>query len=226
MDYCRQEILFGKKGQSNLKNSKVVIVGCGGTGSIILANLVRAGIKRIRVIDYDVVDVTNLHRMPLFNESDLDMSKAEVIADKFGVEGIFDKLDGSSLYLLDGFDLIMDGTDNLKTRFLINDYSIKKGVPWIYSGAIQSRGVVGFFEGKSPCFNCVFEGARDVEKCSTHGVMNSAVITAGSIASGEAQKFLARKGKVLTGLLFFDLFRNSYEIVNIKSRSDCRVCQG
>ncbi|MDF2608376.1 MAG: molybdopterin biosynthesis protein MoeB [Bacillales bacterium] len=190
--YSRQ-ILFnpiGKLGQEKLINSRVVVVGVGALGSVVVNHLVRAGVGFIRIIDRDVVDLSNLQRQTLFNEDDVVNNLPKVIAAKKTLEKINSKVVIDSIIgdlnpdnaeeLLTGFDVIIDGTDNLITRFLINDVAVKNRIPWVHGGAVSSRGMFAvIIPGVTPCYRCLFPevpfAASDT--CDTVGVLSATTAT-------------------------------------------------
>jgi len=239
--YSRQ-VLFpgiGKKGQERLAAARVAIVGCGATGSAIASLLGRAGVGTLRIIDRDYVEASNLQRQSLFEESDAAESLPKAIAAArriaaFNSDIILepraaDLVPGNVASLLEGFQLIMDGTDNFETRYLINDYAVSKAVPWIYSAAVGSYGVtLNVIPGETACLACIFPDSPRgiVESCETAGILNSAVNLVASIASAEALKFLVGAGEKLRRTLFsFDVWTNEHaEVGAAKPRAGCRTC--
>src|SRR4051812_25740146 len=177
--YSRQ-ILFegiGAEGQRQLAASRVVIVGCGATGSAVAALLARAGVGTLTIIDRDYVEPSNLQRQVLFDEEDAreSLPKAAAAARKIAlfnsavnvVAAVAD-LTPDSLHLLEGAHVILDATDNFETRYLINDFAVKHGVPWIYAAAVASYGVtMNIVPGETACLACIFPAAPSgtVETC-------------------------------------------------------------
>jgi molybdopterin-synthase adenylyltransferase len=239
--YSRQ-VLFagiGPEGQERLLNSRVAIVGCGATGSAIAALLARAGVGMLRIIDRDYVEPSNLQRQTLFDERDAQESvpKAIAAAEKISsfnsqivVEPHANDLTPENIgELLAGAQLVLDGTDNFETRYLINDYAVKHSLPWIYCAAVGSLAAsMNILPGETACLACIFpespKGALDT--CETSGILNSAVNFAASVAATEALKLLTGAIPALRQtLLSFDLWRNERaEISANKPRADCRVC--
>jgi molybdopterin-synthase adenylyltransferase len=240
--YSRQ-LLFqgiGPDGQSKLQSSKIVIVGCGATGSATAALLSRAGIGTLRIIDRDYVEPSNLQRQSLFDESDAaeSMPKALAAAKKiasFNSEIVVDPhvkdLTPSNIQeLLAGMDLILDGTDNFETRYLINDFAVQQKVPWIYTAAVAAYGVtMNILPGETACLSCIFSIAPSGtnETCDTAGVLNSAVNLFASIEATEAIKILVgAKDKIRRTMLSYDLWSNERSEMSIASaRTDCETCQ-
>ncbi len=239
--YSRQ-ILFkgiGAEGQRRLGVSSVAIVGCGATGSALASLLARAGVGSIRIIDRDYVEPSNLQRQSLFDEADAAESVPKAIAAARRIAAfnsqivvdprVADLIPGNIAELLEGSDLVLDGTDNFETRYLINDYAVKNSVPWIYTAAVGSYGVtLNVLPGRTACLACIFPELPQgtFETCETAGILNSAVNVAASIAATETLKILVDAGnQVRRTLLSFDVWWNDRaEIATDTPRPDCRVC--
>jgi adenylyltransferase/sulfurtransferase len=241
--YSRQ-VLFrgiGEEGQRKLATAKVAIVGCGATGSALAGLLGRAGVGLVRIIDRDYVESSNLQRQALFDEADAAESLPKAIAaarkisafnSDIEVESKVDDLVPSNIEaLLQGSDLILDGTDNFETRYLINDYAVERSLPWIYSAAVGSYAVtLNVVPGQTACLACIFPDSPQgmVETCETSGILNSAVNLVASIAATEALKFLVEgtgNPALRRTLLSFDLWTNEHaEISAAKPRANCRAC--
>jgi len=239
--YSRQ-VLFtgiGPKGQAKLEASRITIVGCGATGSVLASLLGRAGVGTIRIIDRDFVESSNLQRQSLFDENDVEQSMPKSVAAArkiaaFNSEVVVDPrvadLTPTNVEeLLDNNQLILDGTDNFETRYLINDFAIENSVPWIYTAAVGSYGAtMNVVPGKTACLACVFteppKGA--IETCETAGVLNSAVNLISSIAATEAIKILVgAEDRIRRTLLSFDVWENEQaEVPAQRPRSQCRTC--
>src|SRR5882762_415948 len=188
--YSRQ-ILFqgiGAEGQQRLVTARVAVVGCGATGSAVASLLARAGVGAIRIIDRDYVEPSNLQRQTLFDEVDARESLPKAIAAARRIAAfnsqivpepkVADLTPENIDSLLEGAELILDGTDNFETRYLVNDYAVKAGVPWIYAAAVGSYGVtLNVIPGETACLACVFPDSPHgiIETCETAGVLNSAV---------------------------------------------------
>ncbi len=239
--YSRQ-ILFkgiGAEGQRKLGASSVAIVGCGATGSALASLLARAGVGSIRIIDRDYVEPSNLQRKSLFDEADAAESVPKAIAAARRIAAfnsqivvdprVADLIPSNIAELLGGSDLVLDGTDNFETRYLINDYAVKNSVPWIYTAAVGSYGVtLSVLPGRTACLACIFPELPQgtFETCETAGILNSAVNVAASIAATETLKILVGAGnQVRRTLLSFDVWWNDRaEIAADTPRPDCRVC--
>lgn len=239
--YSRQ-VLFpgiGPDGQRRLAAAKVAVVGCGATGSAIVSLLARAGVGTLRVIDRDYVEPSNLQRQSLFDEADAAESLPKAIAaarrialfnSQIEVEPrVADVTPGNVEVLLSGMELVLDGTDNFETRYLINDFAVKNSLPWIYTAAVGSYGVtLNVLPGRTACLACIFPDAPRgaVETCETSGILNSAVNLAASVAATEALKLLVgAEDQVRRTLLSFDVWRNDRaEVAANRPRPGCRAC--
>jgi molybdopterin-synthase adenylyltransferase len=239
--YSRQ-VLFpgiGQEGQRKLAAARVALVGCGATGSALASLLARAGVGAIRVIDRDYVEPSNLQRQSLFDESDAAQSLPKAIAAARKISAfnsqivieprVADLVPANVESLLSGMQLILDGTDNFETRYLLNDFAVKAFLPWIYTAAVSSYGVtLNVLPGRTACLACLFpdppRGA--FETCETAGILNSAVNLAASIAATEAIKLLVGAHHQLRrSLLSFDVWTNERaEITAANPRPGCRAC--
>jgi adenylyltransferase/sulfurtransferase len=241
--YSRQ-VLFteiGVAGQNKLSQSRVVIVGCGATGSVLASLLARSGVGTLRILDRDYVEASNLQRQSLFDENDARESVPKAIAAarqiaRFNSEimvepHVADLIPANVDSLLGGCDLILDGTDNFETRYLINDYAVKNSAAWIYAAAVGSYGVtMNILPGETACLACIFpESPRGtVETCETAGILNSAVNLVASLAATEALKFLVgARARMRRTLLSWDCWTNEQaELAAIRPRAGCRACSG
>ncbi len=238
--YSRQ-ILFaeiGEAGQERLLAASAVLVGCGALGTVQANLLARAGLGRLRVIDRDFVEPSNLQRQTLFDEADAReaLPKAVAAAQKLRainpdveVEGVVvDLVPRNAEELLAGFPLILDGTDNFETRFLINDVAVKLGVPWIYGAAVGSYGVtMAIRPGETACLACLLEsaGAGVEETCDTVGVLNAAVGVIASLQVAEAIKLLVGKSDLPPArLASFDVWIGRFQSIRVARNPDCRAC--
>jgi adenylyltransferase/sulfurtransferase len=239
--YSRQ-ILFagiGREGQKRLAAARVAVVGCGATGSALAALLARAGVGTLRIIDRDYVEASNLQRQSLFDEHDAveSLPKAVAAARKIATFNseivveteVADLTPANIEHLLAGVELVLDGTDNFETRYLINDYAVKNSLPWIYAAAVGSYGVtMTAVPGETACLACVFpESPRGTfETCDTAGILNSSVNVVAGIEATEALKVLVgARDRLRRTLLSFDLWTNERSEISIAHpRADCRAC--
>jgi len=239
--YSRQ-VLFsaiGAEGQRRLGESRVAIVGCGATGSSVVSLLARAGVGHLRIIDRDYVEPSNLQRQLLFDQADAADSLPKAIAaarkitsfnPEIAVESrVSDLAPGNVEELLEGAQLVLDGTDNFETRYLINDFAVSKNIPWIYAAAVASYGVtMNVLPGETACLACIFPDSPrgTFETCDTAGILNSAAASIAAVEATEALKLLVGdRASLRRTLLSFDLWRNDHaEITAGKPRADCRAC--
>ena len=239
--YSRQ-VLFpgiGADGQRRLVESRVAIVGCGATGSALGSLLARSGVGNLRIIDRDYVEPSNLQRQLLFDETDAADSVPKAIAasrkiaqfnSQIAAEPHVADLTPENVdQMLTGVHLILDGTDNFETRYLINDFAVKNFLPWIYAGAVGSYATtMNIVPGETACLACLFPDAPEgmLETCDTAGILNSAVNLAASIAATEALKLLiGARPQLRKTLLSYDLWLNQRsEIAAGNPRPDCRTC--
>lgn len=232
--YIKQRIFLGLQADARLRSQRVAIVGLGATGSVVASWLARAGIGHLTVIDRDLIEMSNLHRQILYKEADLFKPKAEIAAAhllainseiEINAE-IADITSGNIRQLLANFDLIIDGTDNFETRFLINDYSFITKTPWIYSGVIGGEGVVWTIAPpRTPCLRCLIEEpplADSVDTCNSKGVIGPAVGIIGSWASVQALKILIGE-QPSEEIACFDFWHNEWKFIKPPT-SRCKFC--
>ena len=239
--YSRQ-VLFhgiGAEGQTRLAEARVAIVGCGATGSAVASLLARSGVGTIRIIDRDYVEPSNLQRQTLFDEADARESLPKAIAAARRIAGfnsqiivepqVADLTPDSIEVLLEGVSVVLDGTDNFETRYLINDFAVKNNLPWIYAAAVGSYGVtLNVLPDVTSCLACIFAESPygTFETCETAGILNSAVNLVASIEATEAIKLLVgARDKMRRSLLSFDVWTNERaEVQAAKPRPGCRAC--
>jgi molybdopterin/thiamine biosynthesis adenylyltransferase len=244
--YSRQ-ILFseiGEAGQQRLLESSAVIVGCGALGTALANLLVRAGVGKLRIVDRDFVEPSNLQRQTLFEESDAQEALPKAVAAErrlrainsgVAVEGIIaDVSPKNAEELLRGFPVILDGTDNFETRFLLNDVAIHLNVPWIYAAVVASYGVtLTVRPGESACLACALESedtngsqtAGTEDTCDTIGVLGAAAGVIASIEAAEAIKLLTGKSDAVGGrLVSFDVWTGKFQSVRVARNPQCRAC--
>ncbi len=240
--YSRQ-ILFreiGEEGQKKLLAGKVALIGCGALGSAQADLLVRAGIGRLRIIDRDFVEASNLQRQTLFDEEDARQSLPKAVAAKkkllavnpdCQIEDIVGDATPSTIEeWVEGFDVILDGTDNFETRFLINDVAVKRNIPWVYGGAVGSYGATMTIRpGKTACLACVLRerpALGMVETCDTLGVLAVVAQTIAAIQASEAMKLLLGREDALHGqLISVDMWTNQRSAMRMPDRNpECLAC--
>ena len=229
MRYSRQELFIGKKGQQQLQNSKVAIMGLGALGTVSAELLARAGIGHLTLIDRDIVELTNLQRQGLFLEEDLGKPKSlqaqkrlEKINSEITIEPHFIHLDYENIDLIKA-NIILDCSDNLETRFLLNEFSIRENTPLIYSAAVRDKGYIfSVLPGKA-CLNCILNQKKTIETCETSGVLNTTTHLIASLQVSEAIKILTHNYPK-HDLLFVDLSKNVIKKIKVKKNPRCQSC--
>ena len=239
--YSRQELFpgIGREGQKRLGECRVTLIGCGALGSHIAQHLVRAGVGALRLCDRDYVELNNLQRQVLFDEDDVDQHLPKVVAATAKLERINSQVsldprvvDVSASNVLDlirDSDLVLDGTDNFVTRFLLNDACLQAGTPWVYGGCVGSHGMVlPIIPGETPCFACFLPELPDpgtAATCDTAGVLGPAIGVVSALQCSEALKLLVgARDRMLEGLLTVDLWRNDYRSLRLARNPQCDAC--
>lgn len=243
--YSRQ-ILFqhiGEERQKVLLKSSAVVIGCGALGTVSSSYLTRAGIGQIRIIDRDFIEECNLQRQILFDENDISdnlpkaiaaQRKLQKINSKIQIEGIVTDINYSNIdELIDGVDIVIDGTDNFETRFLINDFCVKNSIPWIYGACIGSRGLImNIIPSETPCLRCVFETMPQIGSfptCDTAGVIGSIASIIASLQVTEAIKILTDDYISLNKkLLEIDVWATKFKQIDVsglKELNNCPTCK-
>jgi adenylyltransferase/sulfurtransferase len=244
--YHRQTLLrqIGPDGQEKLASSRVLLVGCGALGSVLAEQLVRAGVGNLRIVDRDVVELTNLQRQTLFDESDAAEGVPKAVAAERRLRGINSEVRIEPIVadfhagnaeelasLLGRPELILDGTDNVETRLLINDLAVKHAVPWVYGACVGTEGrVMTVRPGDGPCLRCLFSDpptAGELPTCDTAGVLGPLAGVVASLQAVAAIKLLsgnaAAAGREITVI---DVWSNRIRNIDTTDarRTDCRTC--
>jgi adenylyltransferase/sulfurtransferase len=239
--YARQVVFpgLGIEGQRLLRAGRVLVVGVGGLGSWAAELLVRAGVGFLRLVDDDRVELVNLHRQALYGEADALWAAPKVtaarerigqISSRAKVEPVIARLNASNIETLAaGMDLIVDGTDNFAARYVINDYSLKAGIPWVFAGVIQAEGqVMAVVPGRTACLRCILETPPppcEDPNCRTAGILGPAAAAIASVQAIEAIKILSgRIDRVSACLLKMDFWSNSVQRIEVPPRPDCPCC--
>ena len=240
MRYDRQVAFkaLGETGQRALGGGMALLVGLGGLGSHAASLLARAGVGTLRLVDPDRVDWTNLHRQALFTEPDASAGAAKVeaaakhlkkINSEVSIEPIADSVNAANIErLAGGVDVILDGTDNFATRFIINDFAVKFERPWVFAGVLQAGGqVMPVLPRRTACLRCVYESPPDnAETCVTAGVLGPAVAAVAALLAGEALKILAGQlDRINPYLTRLDLWNNTVQRIDARPRDDCPCCR-
>lgn len=243
--YARQ-IRFaplGEHGQRRLMESRALVCGCGALGSFAANLLVRAGVGTVRIVDRDFVETSNLQRQVLFDEQDAaaGLPKAVAAAEKLArinsqvrIEPVVADLEPRNIdELAQGVDVIVDGTDNFETRFLINDFAVSRRLPWVYGGCLGAEGqTMAILPGEGPCLRCLIPDcppAGSTATCDTAGILGPAVGFIASLEAMEALKILSgNRAHVSRSLLVVDLWTNvlhQVDVSKLAAQSDCPACR-
>jgi adenylyltransferase/sulfurtransferase len=238
--YSRQVSMkeIGEKGQKRIRQAKVAVVGSGGLGTVSSLYLALAGVGYIRLIDQDIIEAQNLHRQILYTTSDLHYPKAEVAAKRLQdvnplikTEAFTENVNASNVErLLGGVDCIVDGLDNMITRYLVNRVCVKKKVPYIFGAAIGIEGNLSVFSPPDTgCLECLMPNLSDNDlfTCATRGVIGATPGIIGALQAIETIKLLAGAGKTLKGkLLVCDFSDMDFTTIDISKNIQCPVCHG
>jgi adenylyltransferase/sulfurtransferase len=255
--YHRQVLLpqIGPAGQARLAGSRVLLVGCGALGSVIAEQLVRAGVGFLRIVDRDVVEWTNLQRQVLFDESDARAALPKAVAAQQRLSrinstvtiepvvadvhsGNVESLAGIGRRVAEvttpadarsGVDLILDGTDNVETRYLINDVAVKHGIPWVYGACVGTDGrVMPVLPGTTACLRCVFPeppAGPELPTCDTAGVLGPVAGVVASLQAVAALKLLSGNAHDIAPHLWTaDLWAGRMRTLTVDRRDDCPTC--
>jgi len=241
--YARQITFkpFGEEGQRHLAGSSALIVGVGGLGTRVAELLVRAGIGRLRLVDDDSVELTNIHRQSLYTEKDANQRTLKInaaanhlreINSNCEIETVFARIDRLTAdRLTEGVDAIIDGTDNFPARFILNDCAIKKSKPWVFAGVLGTEAqVMAIIPGKTPCLRCLLGSppAGNVPTCIQVGILGPAVAMAAAFEASEALKILSgNSDKAGQSLFVFDAWNNIVKQIDVSKlarNADCPCC--
>lgn len=241
----RRQVRFaplGEEGQRRLLASRVLVCGCGALGSVSADLLVRAGVGFVRIVDRDFLEADNLHRQVLFDERDVaeQLPKAVAAARRLAqvnsdvvVEPVVADVSANNIRsLADDVDVVVDGTDNFETRYLLNDYAVATGKPWVFGGCVGAEGqAMAILPGESPCLSCLVPEPPPTEAqptCETAGVIGPIVSVIAAIQSAEALKLLSgRREAVSRRLAIVDLWGNqlrSIGVVGVRGERTCPTC--
>lgn len=243
--YNRQEVLakIGPEGQARLAKARVLLVGCGALGSVSAEMLTRAGVGFLRIADRDLVELSNLQRQVLFDERDAAEGLPKAVAAERRLRQINQdvKIDArvvdvnaGNIESLADVDLMVDGTDNVSTRYLLNDLAVRNGLPWVYGGCVGTEGRVwGIWPGRTACLRCVFPEppkADELKTCDTAGVLGPAAAIVGAQQAATAIRFIVEgesAGKESAGLISFDAWTSEIRtMVSATRKADGCPCCG
>lgn len=234
---------LGEQGQQRLSQSKALLCGCGALGSTIANLLVRAGVGALRIVDRDFVELSNLQRQSLFDEADAKngtpkaiaaAEKLRLINSTVTIEPIVADVESANVErFCEGVDLILDGTDNFETRFLLNDAAVMLGIPWIYGGCVGAEGrSMTIVPGETACLRCLMPdcpGPGSVTTCESAGILGATVGVIASFEAAEALKILSgNRAAISRGLLVVDLWKNEFRQIDVRQlreQVDCPACK-
>jgi adenylyltransferase/sulfurtransferase len=245
LERYRRQMRFaslGEEGQRRLAASRALVCGCGALGSVIADQIVRAGVGHVRIVDRDFLERDNLHRQVLFDERDVaeELPKAVAAArrlrqinSEIEIEAeVADVTAANIARLADGVGVIVDGTDNFETRYLLNDYAVANNVPWVFGGCVGAEGqMLAILPGESACLSCLLPEPPPAElqpTCETAGVIGPIVATIAALQSAEALKILSgHREAVSRRLAVIDLWNNQLRTIGIARATDeprCHTC--
>jgi len=232
---------LGEEGQRKLMAGRVLICGCGALGSVVADTLVRAGVGLVRIVDRDFVETSNLHRQVLFDERDAaaQLPKAVAAAERLShvnsdvqIEPVVADLNATNIRTLaDNMEVIVDGTDNFETRYLVNDYAIETGTPWVFGGCVGAEGqTLAIVPGETPCLACIMPEpppAAAMPTCETAGVLGPIVNVIASLQAIEAIKLLSgNRDQLNPALTIVDLWNNQIRSIGVSAgrTESCPTC--
>ncbi len=233
---------IGPEGQAKLAASRVAILGCGALGSASAMAIARAGVGYVRLIDRDVPELSNLPRQLLFDEQDVRAGLPKAVAasqqlarinSNVSLDPIVADLTAANVsVLLNGVDVIIDGTDNLEARYLINEFACRESTPWVHGGAIGAEGrVLAVVPGKTACLRCLVPEPPlpgTLPTCDTAGIIGPAAMVVGAVQAAEAIKLLVGEGTATAGtMLAFDLWTRAWRTVDLGplATTGCPTCR-
>ena len=237
--YSRHLVMpeVGREGQERLQTARAVVIGAGGLGSPVAMYLAAAGVGKLGVVEFDRVEESNLQRQVLFGQSDIGRPKIEVASERLRqinplieISSHATKIDAANaMDLVAGYDLVIDGSDNFPTRYLINDVCVLTGKPDVYGSIFRFEGQISVFWGaRGPCYRCLFPEPPPpglVPSCAEGGVLGVLPGIIGSLQANEAIKLILGIGETLVGrLLIFDALSLRFREMRLKKSPDCPIC--
>ncbi len=234
---------LGEQGQQRLSESRALVCGCGALGTVLANTLVRSGVGAVRIVDRDFVEISNLQRQVLFTEDDVaaQLPKAIAAAEKLRrinseveIEPVVADVDHTNIAkLCENVDMIVDGTDNFEIRFLINDFSVKHGLPWVYGGCLGAEGQsMTILPGETPCLRCLMHECPppgSTPTCDTAGILSPIVNVIASIEALEAIKVLSGNreavSRQLTVVEMWDNCFRQIDVSSLREQVDCPTCK-
>lgn len=234
--YSRQTVLeqIGSEGQQVFLRSKAAVIGCGALGTNISGFLARAGIGELLIIDRDLVELNNIQRQTLFDEPDVGKPKATAAVEKLKkinteivIHPLVNDLHSENIGdVLTGVDVVVDATDNIPIRMIVNDFCVKNGIPWVYAGVIRTRLMVMSIVPGGPCLRCILPEVPPVGEmmsCEVAGILNTVPATAAAIEVTEIFKILLGK-EVQQKLIVYDIWEHQFDAVHVTKDPHCGCC--
>ncbi len=234
--YSRQLVLapIGEEGQRRLGKARIVVVGAGGLGSNSADLLVRMGVGKVIVIDGDKVELSNLHRVRVYGDLDVGRHKGDLLQHRLGysIEGAdletrkVRLVADNALELLEDADVVLDGLDNMESRYVVNDACLELGIPWIYGGVVATGGLVAPFPVGGPCFRCLFADPPEpgsLPTTATHGIHPALPSVVASIQVALATRIVL-EGISEPKLTAMDLWYDDWRVIELSKREDCPAC--
>jgi adenylyltransferase/sulfurtransferase len=234
---------LGDEGQRRLAQAGALLCGCGALGSAIANLVVRAGVGMLRIVDRDFVELSNLQRQSLFDEADAAAGAPKAVAaaaklravnSSVSIEPVVADIGAENIgRFCEGVEVILDGTDNFETRFLINDLAVSRGLPWVYGGCLGGEGQsMTILPGETPCLGCLMPECPlpgSVETCETAGILGPIVGVIAALEAAEALKILSgNRGAISRRLAVVDLWKNELRQIDVRrlrERVDCPTCR-
>ncbi|MFW6176386.1 MAG: HesA/MoeB/ThiF family protein, partial [Thermoplasmatota archaeon] len=235
--YNRHKVLpeIGEEGQKKIEEARVAVLGLGSLGSAIADSLARTGVGYIRVVDRDYVEISNLNHQILFDEESIDKPKVEAGAERLEninssveIDPVAENISASNIeQLIEEIDIVLDATDNMKTRYIINDACVKNNIRWIFTSVLQTYGMnLNIIPNKGPCLRCLMPKKPErasMETTETAGVLFTLPRIMGNIAATEAVKHITGNEQ-RKEMLTIDLWKNDYELIKVNKRENCKTC--
>lgn len=238
--YIRQEIFepIGPEGQRRVSSAAVAVIGCGALGTNIANNLARSGVGRIRIVDRDVVELDNLQRQVLFDEEDVRLRMPKAVAavshlrtanSSIALEAEVAEVSSANIEsLIEGFDLVLDGTDNVDARLVLNDACLKRRVPYVFGGAVASQGMtMVVVADQTPCFRCLIAerlAPGTAPTAATAGILHSTTAVVASLQCTSALRLLAGDWAPTDVLVCVDVWEHELTRMHVPRRPDCPAC--
>ncbi|MFP4051262.1 MAG: ThiF family adenylyltransferase [Thermoplasmata archaeon] len=235
--YNRHKVLpeIGERGQKKIEEARVAVLGLGSLGSAIADSLARTGVGYIRVVDRDYVEISNLNHQILFDEESIDKPKVEAGAERLEninssveIDPVAENISASNIeQLIEEIDIVLDATDNMKTRYIINDACVKNNIRWIFTSVLQTYGMnLNIIPNKGPCLRCLMPEKPErgsMETTETAGVLFTLPRIMGNISATEAVKYITGNEQ-RKEMLTIDLWKNDYELIKVNKRENCKTC--